>query len=407
MARLELFTNSFPFGSEFVEGEIKYLARVFDSIIIIPARLKSAQIVSLPVNVKVDTSLADIITPCFPVKRFRPFVRLLVRIPRLIRAVGNNWPEESRIKRNGTPKCWYKQVMISISDSYAVREWARERDPPDIAYTYWLGPTALGLRSIWQSAFIMSRAHGYDIYAEQSGLLDLPFHDRIVSACDKIYSVSQHGERYLRSHFEDTQSKYFTEPLGIDDLGGLALPPLPGGVRVLSVSSVDSNKRVDRIANVIDYIAAKGQQVFWTHAGSGPEMTNLCATVQRIHRNAKVTLLGQVSKNDIRELLLNGRFNVFINQSVSEGCPVSIMEAQCVGLATVATDSGGTSEVMMADGNVLHSIDAPIREVAEHVIQASQYNKHQALNRRACWAEYYNSEVNYSRFADKLRSMAA
>lgn len=403
MSSLVIITNHFPYGGEFISGEIEYLSKEFDEIMLVPLRFKGPRINLFPKNVFTDPSLALANMPDNSSRHLQVLGRSIRRLVYAIGAINQGWPGNSEIKRNGPLKKWLWQYIINISDSFAVLQWAKTQKQPDIAYTYWLGASAIALRHAWPNAIIVSRAHGYDIYPEQSGLSELPFHDLAILSYDKIFCVSRHGQHYLSSRYHSQKNKIYYARLGVDDVGGLAKPPNNKAIKIFSVSSVDVNKRVERIAQAVEYIAQHGINVSWVHAGDGPGMSRLLAYVRTMCANAHVSLLGQVPQEQIYDQLLNGRFNVFVNQSLSEGVPVSIMEAQSVGLATVATNTGGTPEVLCAEGNILHPVHESIAKLADHIIIASHYSADAAIRRRAVWAKLYNSNLNYRNFASALR----
>jgi glycosyltransferase involved in cell wall biosynthesis len=73
--------------------------------------------------------------------------------------------------------------------------------------------------------------------------------------------------------------------------------------------------------------------------GDGPYRKDL----EKIaHKN--VRFLGLKNKNEIRTIL--SKTKIFVNPSYSEGLPTSVLEAGAMGLAVVATDVGGTSEII-------------------------------------------------------------
>jgi len=64
--------------------------------------------------------------------------------------------------------------------------------------------------------------------------------------------------------------------------------------------------------------------------------------------NKDIKFLGQKKQDQVIEIL--SVTDVFVNPSYSEGLPTSVLEAGATGLAIVATDVGGTNEII-EDGN--------------------------------------------------------
>lgn len=78
-------------------------------------------------------------------------------------------------------------------------------------------------------------------------------------------------------------------------------------------------------------------------AGDGsykPELEKLSQNVAK----SNILFLGQKNRREIAKLL--STTDIFVNPSYSEGLPTSVLEAGAAGLPIVATDVGGTSEII-------------------------------------------------------------
>jgi glycosyltransferase involved in cell wall biosynthesis len=60
----------------------------------------------------------------------------------------------------------------------------------------------------------------------------------------------------------------------------------------------------------------------------------------------KVDLRGAIPASEVAKTLAAESFDLFINTSISEGVPVSVMEAFAAGIPAYATDVGGTREIV-------------------------------------------------------------
>ena len=109
-------------------------------------------------------------------------------------------------------------------------------------------------------------------------------------------------------------------------------------------------KRVPLIAKALKILDGEGLKLEWTHYGSGPdfhEVQKEMASCQGI----KWALKGSVSNSEIIDAYSAGSYDLFVNASSSEGLPLSIMEACAAGLPVVATDVGGTHEIIIEGVN--------------------------------------------------------
>jgi glycosyltransferase involved in cell wall biosynthesis len=77
--------------------------------------------------------------------------------------------------------------------------------------------------------------------------------------------------------------------------------------------------------------------------GDGSYRPELEGLVQRVDKE-NIQFLGQKNQREIAEILTTT--NIFVNPSYSEGLPTSVLEAGAAGLPIVATDVGGTREII-------------------------------------------------------------
>jgi glycosyltransferase involved in cell wall biosynthesis len=133
-------------------------------------------------------------------------------------------------------------------------------------------------------------------------------------------------------------------------------PPVPIPVRdgqlvVVTVGALRWVKGYEYALAAIARLAAAGVPVRYEIVGAEPrardeqgERDRILATVRDSGLGDRVELHGQLSEANVVRLLQQA--DVFLQASLSEGMPTAVLEAMACGLPVVATDVGGTSEVL-------------------------------------------------------------
>ncbi|MBN1175967.1 glycosyltransferase family 4 protein [Candidatus Woesearchaeota archaeon] len=88
--------------------------------------------------------------------------------------------------------------------------------------------------------------------------------------------------------------------------------------------------------------AVKGKDYVLNVVGEGPYKKELEKLSFKL--KVKVNFLGQKNQKEIIKILSES--DIFVNPSYSEGLPTSVLEAGAIGLPIIATDVGGTNEII-------------------------------------------------------------
>jgi glycosyltransferase involved in cell wall biosynthesis len=175
---------------------------------------------------------------------------------------------------------------------------------------------------------------------------------------------------------------------------------------LVSCSNVIPLKRVDLIVQALAEI--KEYPITWVHFGDGPQLEEVKALAQEIlPPNITVDFKGRVPNQEILTWYAENNPSLFINVSTTEGIPVSIMEAMSFGIPVIATNVGGTSEIVNDEnGKLLLPNPDPIKVTFEinkffnldvdlfRQFSSSAFSK---------WDEIYNSSINFEEFVKKLK----
>jgi glycosyltransferase involved in cell wall biosynthesis len=231
----------------------------------------------------------------------------------------------------------------------------------------------------------------------------------MIREIDAVYPCSQDGSSYLSSSFPAYAAKIHTAYLGTADYG---LNPIhdKGVFTIVSCSNIVPVKQVQLIAEALSEVKKQGFGSFsWICIGDGPLLDELKRAVrEELDLLSNVSFLGRISNHAVFELYKKQHIDVFINVSENEGLPVSLMEAQSFGIPCLATDVGGTSEIVSNEVGVLLSENTSAEVLAGHIVTYIQIRsttlpkvREQA---RKNWLAKFNAEYNYTKWVQMLKS---
>ena len=380
---LLFFTHSFPFGKQesFIETEIAYLSKNFDEVIIIPFVYgETSEQRSTPPNVQIlkpilnETSLFTIfLKGIFNTTHISPFLKEL-RF--------KNLPHLFKI---------FKHTIIArfLASHPDIKKLLNKNNA--VSYFYWGVNWSHTLAFMNPKMKTVVRFHRYDLYEEEGFL---PFREILYSKIDHPVFISRHGFEYAKQRYYNSHSKFKIFKLGVNKLKKSEFSN-DGILRIVSCSNLIPVKRVELLSSAINQI--KDIKIEWTHFGDGPNR-------HLIESNSSLNLKGRVSNREVLSYYENNQVDLFINVSLSEGLPVSIMEATSAAIPVIATDAGGTNELIpkvLPLGINAENLAKEIISFYENYYRDDTYR----LQFEILWNKEANADNNYSEFSAFLKSL--
>jgi len=264
-------------------------------------------------------------------------------------------------------KRWFRASFYTaaIYFDHRFRQLLHQNTSDSTWYFYWGNHMALVLPLIRDKVrHIAVRVHNSDLYKEVDGGY-LPYQSTILQSADLILPCSNDGRNYLLSNFRLDASRVHTARLGVIlQLGQVAITDV-SPFKIVSCSFLFPTKRVRLIAEALSHLDFP---VHWTHIGPGKELEELQSYCRDFtNKNIQVELVGYMKHDDIVPYYLAEDFQLFVNASQSEGIPVSIMEAMSVGIPAVATNVGGSGELVSNEEGFLLPVEIHERELAKAI----------------------------------------
>lgn len=346
---LVMITKFYPYGTgeAFIENEIKVLANYYEKILIIACEVPQniMDIREIPANVSIVRINAPNRKKGFIVDVIKGLKYLVFRNSKVKEEI----PECKNILQL-IFLCYFEaksqRIFRKIMSNSTVKEIESE---PYVLYSYWFFITArIGtlIKKFSKPIFMFTRAHRYDLYAEKNVTGYLPFRKMFLDEYNMIFPCSDNGTNYLKNHYKKEAAKVKTSFLGTLD-HGIGRSSDDRVFRIVSCSRMEPVKRVSRIVDALALIEYSDYKVEWTHIGTGKEYKEIKKYAESKLKNIECIFLGDMKNIDVMNLYREKSFDLFLNVSSSEGLPVSIMEAISFGIPVIATDVGGTSEIVV------------------------------------------------------------
>jgi glycosyltransferase involved in cell wall biosynthesis len=231
----------------------------------------------------------------------------------------------------------------------------------------------------------------------------MPYRKYCIEHVDKIFPISQDACDFLTKKY-GYKDKYILSRLGVQKRNVTTKASAPFNFQVLTISQLIQRKRIDLVLNALTVFALKNQDISiqWTHFGTGNMEKDLRMKVSSIDiPNMRTTFMGYVPNIEIIQFMEKSTVDVFMNLSTSEGVPVSIMEVQSYGIPVIATNVGGTGEIIDKDNGILLPSCPSLEDVvaALEKVYQSDFNRDIIKNH---WNKLSNAQTNFRHFANLL-----
>ena len=396
-------TYQYPYlpGEYFIESEISHLAKVFDEVWVFPDRSLWWKSDLPPREMPAGVRLCDVRETPILVRLSWVFEGAIKAIPFMLKE-GSIWPGDVRSNKASLFKQLkgsFKLMATCAAERWFLRNKVNEKAP--VAYAYWRLEAAAALACLkWQGQLsrLYVRCHRCDIYKPER----YPFEGIVHQQANGIFPVSDDGKGYLIEEKGLDASNIAVKRLGVALPETCSSGSADGVWRIVSCSNIIPVKRVDLIANVI---AQLGHECEWTHIGDGPLLGDVKSITKKYPEGVSVNFTGRITNAEVLAIYQNEPVDLFINLSESEGVPVSIMEALAHGIPVVATDVGGSSEIIDSENGRIVDVDEPISNVVAAVVSLLEDEGHRLKARDAArrMAEgRCSAERNYKAFAGML-----
>lgn len=222
----------------------------------------------------------------------------------------------------------------------------------DIIYCHF-GPTGkefLFLKEVFKLPYI-TKFYGYDV----SGYIrknDRNVYKKLFEGGDLFLAISN----YMRNRLIQLgcpQEKIIVHHMGIDLQKfkfTLRQLPLDGRIKILTVARLVEKKGLNYSIEAVAQVIPKYPNIEYKIVGDGPLRNTLNGLIDELGVREQIKLVGWKDSSEVKALM--GKAHIFLLHSVTatngdmEGIPVSLMEAQAVGVPVISTYHSGIPELV-------------------------------------------------------------
>lgn len=420
---LVLITSGFPFdiSESFLESEIKIISGNFEHIHIITQNTSSDKQRELPSNCSIHrintnvnlksirfllSSLISIFT-CYFAKEIILHIKANHRLPTV-----------SVLKDFFFVVCSGKIIYKSIKKVFK-NEHLQCNDT--ILYSYWLEKHSFAAAKFLKKnkqCVGVSRAHNFDIYSWRVASGYQPLKWFYIKYLNAIYFCAEHGRNYFINNY--LFDKKFISKLRINRLGVINDHDFKINVAkknelfLVSCSYITKIKRINLIIKALSLI--EDINIKWYHFGDNnsdkmivDETKKMASSILSNKKNIVYEFKGAISNRELMRFYSENEIDIFINTSSIEGLPVSIMEAMSFGIPVIATNVGGSSEIVNKSNGILLSADPTEKEISIALNTLLKMSEKDFLiyrqNAFQTWQKHYNAKQNYNIFVEELSKL--
>lgn len=180
---------------------------------------------------------------------------------------------------------------------------------------------------------------------------------------------------------------------------------------ICTCSRVVSLKRLDVLMDALR--EWDNGNINWTHIGDGPLLDSYKQVAMDVMENnvkVHIDFVGRIPNDAVKAYYASHPIDIFLNLSDIEGLPISIMEAISYGIPVIATNVGGTSEIVNPKTGYLIEPDITPSIVREYLwkYEKMPLEEKKQLRKDAFeyWKTNFDAKTNLKILFDQIDNLA-
>lgn len=315
-----------------------------------------------------------------------------------------------------------KQFLVGLTSDACIRPIANKiinnNDQSSITIlSTWLAYCAYSaawLKKEHKQIKAVSLAHSYEILVIRNPLVPYHFVDFKHKYLDGIFFIAHTmREMYLDGVGQlpiEYQKRMHVCHLGTYKAFSEINKVQSGTFNLCTCSRVIPLKRLDVLISALENW--NHGKIRWTHIGDGPLIEELKqkaqSTMEKNHL-VEIVFKGFVPNNEVEQYYATNPVDLFINLSNIEGLPISIMEAISYGIPVIATDVGGTKEIVTKEVGILLPQNITPQLVLNSIIDYYTKPSAEQLQMRKSafnfWKNNYDAASNLSKLFIEIENL--
>ena len=305
---------------------------------------------------------------------------------------------------------YFRISMIGFMMYSCCNKIIKKADDSFILDSYWFSNSAFAaalLKRKWKNKIVaFSRAHSFEIDPIKNSFFQFELKNFSYNYLDFIGFISEYGRHFFVSEILSKYKNMKTDKcllfrLGTSKIENIFNPNITsnGFVTIVSCSRIAPEKRVDLIASAL--VSFSDANIKWFHFGPG-KIEDILSIVNSHESKLTCEMMGDCTNSFIHDFYKKHHVDCLINLSISEGIPVSVMEAFSYGIPCIATAVGGIPEIVENEYNGF-LVDEKINNTQIHdfvlrIMSDSSYRQ----NAYSTWLTKYNFDVNFDLICDEI-----
>lgn len=220
---------------------------------------------------------------------------------------------------------------------------------------------------------------------------------------DAFITMSEHQKHYLNHNWKVPLSKIHVIPISFGNHSN-AQPKYPNTrkLKLVSAFRMTWEKNIEGTVRFAKMLKDKSIDFQYDIYGDGEDLGQLYYLVDRYDLKQYITLKGKVDNNILKSKLIE--YDFFVQLSLSEAFPTSVLEAQSVGLPCIVSNSDGLKEAVIPNETGICGNYNDIEYFADETIKLwKDSEKYHQFSKAAI--DFVNNNYTLEKEVERLKKM--